>query len=328
MEIVKVKILNTLAKMPTFGSDCAAGADLYAATDYDLIVRPGETLKIGTGLAMAIPTGYYGAIFDRDISKKEVVDSVGVTLSSYCNIEVYINPMNSNIDITKMKKVTNLTEEMNPGYHRIYIEPTTLEGNQFSIVIKQITNNESFYMEIEAPEADSPYVHVDSDNKSYVSFDGKNWDNLKDLNVLGIDMSKSDACIKVFTDEEKEEIVEPNPDTRENEENEEIIEIKSNVYEFKGDYIYNIRYETDIEEFKNSINTNSLYLEIIHNGRSVNTGRITTGMKLRLSDGKEYTLIVRGDTNLDGRITITDLSKIILHYNDTIGFILNLFKKQ
>lgn len=87
MEIVKVKILNTLAKMPTFGSDCAAGADLYAATDYDLIVRPGETLKIGTGLAMAIPTGYYGAIFARSgLATKQGLrpaNCVGVIDSDY-----------------------------------------------------------------------------------------------------------------------------------------------------------------------------------------------------------------------------------------------------
>ncbi len=323
--------------------------------DYDSIYQKdfyGGIFQIG---ARNINVGYYGVVFDRDVSKKEILDSIGVTLCSYCNIEVYINPVNSDMDINKMKKVANLTEEMNPGYHRIYIEPTTLEGNQFAIAIKQITNNESFYMEIEAPEDGTSYAYVDSDNKSYVSLNGNDWENLKDLNVSGIDMSKADACIKAFTDEEKEEIVEPEPDTHEDEENgeiinsepdihedegngeiinsepdtyedeinEEIIEINSNTYKIKEDYIYNIRYGTNVEEFKNSINTNSQSLEIIHNGEIISTGRIITGMKLRLSDGKEYTIIVRGDTNSDGKITITDLSKIILHYNDTEGFILS-----
>lgn len=62
---VEIKLLNNLAKLPTFGSFAAAGADLYAATDYDIIIQPHQTVKIDTGLAMAIPAGYFGAIFAR-----------------------------------------------------------------------------------------------------------------------------------------------------------------------------------------------------------------------------------------------------------------------
>ena len=46
-------------------------------------------------------------------------------------------------------------------------------------------------------------------------------------------------------------------------------------------------------------------------------------MKLKLEDGKEYELIVRGDINCDGKVSLTDLSKLILHYNETTGFILS-----
>lgn len=62
---IEVKILNNLAKLPTYGSKNAAGADLYAATDYDITIQPHQTVKIDTGLAMAIPEGYFGAIFAR-----------------------------------------------------------------------------------------------------------------------------------------------------------------------------------------------------------------------------------------------------------------------
>lgn len=62
---IEVKILNDLAKLPTFGSAAAAGADLYAATDYDIEIQPHETVKVDTGLAFAIPNGYFGAIFAR-----------------------------------------------------------------------------------------------------------------------------------------------------------------------------------------------------------------------------------------------------------------------
>ena len=43
-------------------------------------------------------------------------------------------------------------------------------------------------------------------------------------------------------------------------------------------------------------------------------------MKLILSNGKEYVIIVKGDIKEDGMITLTDLSKLILHYNETQGF--------
>ena len=65
MNIIRVKKLNDLAKMPTFGSYAAAGADLYAATSYDIEIRPHTTVKIGTGISMAIPVGYFGAIYAR-----------------------------------------------------------------------------------------------------------------------------------------------------------------------------------------------------------------------------------------------------------------------
>ena len=62
---IDIKLLNDLAKVPTVGSEYAAGADLYAATDYDITIRPGQCIKIDTGLSIAVPNGYFGAIFAR-----------------------------------------------------------------------------------------------------------------------------------------------------------------------------------------------------------------------------------------------------------------------
>ena len=52
---VAVKLLDPRAKMPTYGSVDAAGADLYAVTDGPVTVAPGETVLVHTGLALAIP---------------------------------------------------------------------------------------------------------------------------------------------------------------------------------------------------------------------------------------------------------------------------------
>lgn len=62
---VAVKLLDLRAKMPTYGSVDAAGADLYAVTDGPVTVAPGQTVLIHTGLALAIPQGFVGLVYAR-----------------------------------------------------------------------------------------------------------------------------------------------------------------------------------------------------------------------------------------------------------------------
>ena len=62
---INFKKLNDLAKVPLHGSEYAAGYDLYAATDEDIEIDSHSTIKIGTGLAMELPEGTFGAIFAR-----------------------------------------------------------------------------------------------------------------------------------------------------------------------------------------------------------------------------------------------------------------------
>ena len=62
---IKVKKLKPDATVPTMGSKCAAGADLYSAEDADVVIEPSETKFIGTGLAMEIPEGYVGLVYAR-----------------------------------------------------------------------------------------------------------------------------------------------------------------------------------------------------------------------------------------------------------------------
>ena len=62
---VKVKKLRDNALIPTKGSDKSAGYDLYACIDEPTMIHPHETVKIGTGLVIQPPEGYFGAIFAR-----------------------------------------------------------------------------------------------------------------------------------------------------------------------------------------------------------------------------------------------------------------------
>ena len=64
-DVINVVKLKKDAVIPTRGSDKAAGYDLYACTKEPVIIHPHKTVKIGTGLAMELPNGYFGAIYAR-----------------------------------------------------------------------------------------------------------------------------------------------------------------------------------------------------------------------------------------------------------------------
>ena len=63
--IINIKKLNPNAIIPTRGSEYAAGYDLYACSEIAIDIAPHSTVKVGTGLAIEIPHGYFGAIFAR-----------------------------------------------------------------------------------------------------------------------------------------------------------------------------------------------------------------------------------------------------------------------
>lgn len=65
MNGIRVKKLKANAMLPTYGSEEAAGADLYACLENAIVIQPGETYFVPTGLAMEIPKGYAGLIYAR-----------------------------------------------------------------------------------------------------------------------------------------------------------------------------------------------------------------------------------------------------------------------
>lgn len=62
---IDIKKLNEFATIPTAGSKGAAGVDLYASLEDPVLIEPHKTEMIGTGIIVAIPEGYFGAIFAR-----------------------------------------------------------------------------------------------------------------------------------------------------------------------------------------------------------------------------------------------------------------------
>lgn len=84
---VTIKKLNPAAQLPLRGSEQAAGYDLRACLEQDITIAPGATVLVGTGLAFALPQGYFGGVFARSgLSVKQGLrpaNCVGVIDSDY-----------------------------------------------------------------------------------------------------------------------------------------------------------------------------------------------------------------------------------------------------
>ena len=80
---IKVQKLSECATIPSKSNQSDAGWDLYAAED--AIIEPLQTELIGTDIAMAIPEGYVGLIWDRSgmATKRGVHRFAGVIDSGY-----------------------------------------------------------------------------------------------------------------------------------------------------------------------------------------------------------------------------------------------------
>ena len=81
--------LSPTAQSPVQGSEYAAGWDLYADLESQsrITLSAGETRKISTGIAIALPEGTFGAIYARSgmATKRGLIpaNAVGVIDSDY-----------------------------------------------------------------------------------------------------------------------------------------------------------------------------------------------------------------------------------------------------
>lgn len=65
MDAIRVKVLRQNAKLPTYGSTEAAGADLYACLEEAVTIAPGQTAFIPTGIALEVPKNCAGLVYAR-----------------------------------------------------------------------------------------------------------------------------------------------------------------------------------------------------------------------------------------------------------------------
>jgi len=78
---LQVQKLHLDAKLPSFAHDADAGMDLYCAEE--ITIEPGQRAQVRTGLAIAIPEGYVGLVWDKSgISHKLGMKTLGGVMDS------------------------------------------------------------------------------------------------------------------------------------------------------------------------------------------------------------------------------------------------------
>lgn len=83
---IEIKKLNPNAVIPANAHPGDAGYDLCACTSDIVYIKPGETVMIPTGLAIAVPHGYFGGIFARSgLASKEGLRPANCVGVADCN---------------------------------------------------------------------------------------------------------------------------------------------------------------------------------------------------------------------------------------------------
>jgi dUTP pyrophosphatase len=91
--IIKVKKLKEEAKLPTHGHPGDAGMDFYAVED--VVFPKGKQTRVHTGIAVEIPEGHVGLIWDKSsISFNFGLKIMGGVIDSSYRGEIIMNLLN------------------------------------------------------------------------------------------------------------------------------------------------------------------------------------------------------------------------------------------
>ncbi len=107
---IKIKKLNESATLPKYAKEDDAGMDFYAAES--LVLQPGERKLVPTGIAMAIPSGFVGLIWDKSgVATKHGLKTMAGVIDAGYRGEVKIlvhNLSNESYVVEKGNKVAQM----------------------------------------------------------------------------------------------------------------------------------------------------------------------------------------------------------------------------
>ena len=106
---IRFKKLHPEAKLPTYGHSTDAGMDIY--TLEEIMIKPGETRIISTGLAIDLPSGYVALAWDKSsIANYKGLKSLGGVIDSGYTGEIKIGLINLSKQVTVLEKGTKFIQ--------------------------------------------------------------------------------------------------------------------------------------------------------------------------------------------------------------------------
>ncbi len=135
--VVKIKKLADAALLPSKGSDKAAAYDVYACIlneSSEVTIAPHTTVKIGTGLSMTPPEGFFVGVYARSgLSSKEGLrpaNCVGVCDEDYTG--EYIVALHNDSEETRVVKHGDRIAQLilQKRYDMDFVEVEELETTQ------------------------------------------------------------------------------------------------------------------------------------------------------------------------------------------------------
>jgi dUTP pyrophosphatase len=91
---LQVQLLHKDAKLPAFAHDTDAGMDLFSTEE--ITVEPGHRAQVSVGLALAVPEGYVGLIWDKSgISHKAGLKTLGGVVDAGYRGEIFVGLLNT-----------------------------------------------------------------------------------------------------------------------------------------------------------------------------------------------------------------------------------------
>lgn len=124
---LRFKRLDQRAILPTRGSAASAGLDLYSIED--VVIQPKQRELVATGLAVAVPTGYYGRVAPRSgLAVKNGLDVLAGVIDADYRGEIHCALYNSGdetISLPAQSRICQLLIEK-------IITPTPVWADQIS----------------------------------------------------------------------------------------------------------------------------------------------------------------------------------------------------
>ncbi|MDD5749614.1 MAG: dUTP diphosphatase [Patescibacteria group bacterium] len=118
---IKAKKLYPDAQLPQMLKEGDAAMDFYSYKDYQL--SPGQTIIVETGMAIAIPRGYWGNVRDRSgLAAKHSLHTMGGVFDSNYRGEVQIIIINLGKEIYNIKKGDRICQMIIARHEDVEIE--------------------------------------------------------------------------------------------------------------------------------------------------------------------------------------------------------------